>query len=63
MRIKNKEKKLVLKKVTIERLQDESLAGIKGGIYIGMTIPSLHICTQHYDCCTCTIKEYGGHTC
>ncbi len=64
MRIKKKEKKLELKKVTIERLQNESLADVKAGlIYIDMTPVSDAVCTNHYYCCTCTIKEHGGYTC
>ena len=64
MKLKKTGKKLELKKVTIERLQDESLEEIKaGGIYIDPAITSLLACTNHYYCCTCTIKEYGGYTC
>ena len=63
MKIKNTGKKLELKKITIERLQDESLADVKGGIIIDLTPVSNAYCTEHYVCCTCTIKEYGGYTC
>ncbi len=62
MKLKPKDSKLVLNKVKITKLNDDSLAEIKGGAAttgtgtIGTTWFTDPFFTHHDLCCTCTIE-------